>query len=71
VSKSRIVEKSAEAVERSRMMKLEEANGQLRAEHDEARSKVAELEGHENILKSSYGSLREDYGNLETLLAAA
>jgi hypothetical protein len=53
------------------MMKLEEANGQLRAEHDEARSKVAELEGHENILKSSYGSLREDYGNLETLLAAA
>jgi chromosome segregation ATPase len=63
--------RSVEGMEQSHVVELEEANAKLRAELDEVRSKIAELEGCENVLKSSNGSLREDYGNLETMLAEA
>jgi hypothetical protein len=60
--------KSTEAVERSCITELEEANAQLRAELDEARPGIVEVEGRKNVLKSNYGGLRSDYGNLETIL---
>jgi FtsZ-binding cell division protein ZapB len=58
-------------VELSCIAELEENNSRLQEELAEARARIAEVEGRENVLKSSYGSLCEDYGNLESMLAAA
>jgi hypothetical protein len=40
-------------------------NTRLLAELAKSRSRVAELEGRENVLKVSYNDLREDYKNLD------
>jgi chromosome segregation ATPase len=47
---------------------LEEANAQLRVELDQARANISKVEGHENILKSNYSDLRNDYKNLEVII---
>jgi hypothetical protein len=65
LSKSRIASKFTEAVERSRVTRLVEMNTRLLAELAKSRSRVAELEGPENVLKVSYNDLREDYKNLD------
>jgi hypothetical protein len=69
LSKARIAAKSLEAMKRSCIVELTEANVRLQAELDEAHERIAKAEGHENILKSNYGSLCIDYENLEAILA--
>jgi predicted nuclease with TOPRIM domain len=65
---ARIEAKSSEVVERSCIAELEESNARLQAELDEARARIAEVEGRKNILKSNYDNLCSDYGNFETIL---
>jgi hypothetical protein len=70
LSRARIATKASKAAEQSRVAELEEANAwlRLRAELEEARAKKSEAEGRENVLKSNYSSLCNDYRNLETIL---
>jgi chromosome segregation ATPase len=71
LSMGQIAAHASKAAELLRTVQLEEANAGLRAELDEAHAKISEVEGRKNVLKSSYNSLRDDYRNLETMLAEA
>jgi chromosome segregation ATPase len=50
----------------SRVAKLEEANTALRAELAATHTKVAEVEHCERALASDYGSLRNDFNDLQS-----
>jgi hypothetical protein len=61
------MEKTVEVVERPRITELEETNAQLRAELATANAKIAEVENRERALISDYGSLHNNYGDLESM----
>jgi chromosome segregation ATPase len=70
LSRAQITKKIVEATERPHIAELEEANAQLQAELAAANAKIVEVENRERALIFDYGSLRNDYGNLESAFAA-
>jgi chromosome segregation ATPase len=65
--KSQIAERSAEAQQVARVVELEKANVELRAELDAAQSKLTGVEYHEWALTSKYEDLKEDFESMGTL----
>jgi regulator of replication initiation timing len=66
LTKSRIAESLMEAQQVARIVELEEANAQLCAELDTARSKLAEVEHREQALTSENEGLKKDLEGVRT-----
>jgi chromosome segregation ATPase len=64
LKKSQIAGKVVEAQRAARVAELENDNAQLRAERDAARSKLAEVEGCEQALTSTYEEVKKDFNDL-------
>jgi uncharacterized protein YlxW (UPF0749 family) len=58
LSKARIAANASDAVEQSRIADLEEASAQLRAELDQARARISEVESFKNVLSCSERKLK-------------
>jgi hypothetical protein len=67
LTKSQIAEKSVVVQQNACVAELEEANAQLLAEINAARSRLAEVEHHEHALTSDYEGLHRDFDDLHTL----
>jgi hypothetical protein len=66
LTKTRIVEKSTMVQQNARVAKLEEANAQLLAKLNAARSSLAEVERREQALTSDYEGLCWEFDDLRT-----
>jgi hypothetical protein len=66
LTKSQIAKKSMVVQQNARVAKLEEANAQLLTELNATRSRLAEVEHHEQALTSDYEGLCRDFDDLCT-----
>jgi hypothetical protein len=67
LTKSWIAEKAIEAQRAARIVELENDKAQLSAEIDATRSKLAEVEGHEWALNSTYDEVKKGFNDLSSL----
>jgi hypothetical protein len=66
LTKSRTTEKSTVVQQNTHVAELEEANAQLLVELNAARSRLAEVEHHEQAMTSDYEGLCRDFDDLCT-----